>query len=231
MLPRGGFHAFCRQWLLTSGPRRIPYRSTDAAPIAGESERSILGAMDNETDRNALERGSREPSANERRGFRILIAYDTPVNAMEAMRLADGMVGQLGEGFAIHRDLWRFDILTLPEIRDDAVRETLDADLVVVAADAERSLPAPVMEWLAAWAARGVPSGAILVTLLNVLRAMPVQAAELRCFLRGFADEAGLELFTREFTKSSGEGKVVSSSLQQRAQRVSGGFPDNQRYQ
>lgn len=185
--------------------------------------------MDNELHGIGLGKSAGEPSANTRRSFRILIAYDTPINALEAMRLADGMVGQLGEEFEIHRDLWRFDILTLPEIRDDAVRETLDADLVVIAADAERSLPVPVKDWLTAWAARCVPGDGILVALLNVRLAMPAQAGELRFFLRSYADQTGIELFCREFIKSPGEVKGAAANFKQRVRQPSAIPPGDQR--
>ena len=82
--------------------------------------------------------------------FNVVVAYDGPRTARRAMDLVDGMTRDMGAEVSIHRNLWRFDVLSFPSERQTAVNDAVRADLVVVAANGDEELPAPVKVWLEA---------------------------------------------------------------------------------
>ena len=152
---------------------------------------------------SARESGSHPEHGRER--FNVLITYDNPVNARRAMQLVDGLAGQFGNDFEIHRDLWRFDMIELAGEEGDDLRDVTSPDLIIVAADGKRDLPSPVRSWLDTWAAEGVPGSAAIVALLGAQGPSSSHASPVRACLQALAAEAGMELFVREFNEPANE--------------------------
>lgn len=166
---------------------------------------------------SARESGSHPEHGRER--FNVLITYDNPVNARRAMQLVDGLAGQFGKDFEIHRDLWRFDMLERAGEERDDLRDVTSPDLIIVAADGKRDLPSPVRSWLDTWAAKGVPGSAAMVALLGTQGS---SSSPVRACLQALAAEAGMELFVREFNEPANEEiSAAFASIHQRATETS----------
>lgn len=146
--------------------------------------------------------------------FSVLVAYDTPANADHAMRFVNGLAGLFGSEIEFLRDLRRFDIITLLGSGDLSGGDGVNADLLVVAADGKKDLPASVKDWVKAWAMRGDPDGAALVALLATQESGPSPA---RDCLKALATKAGMDFFVREFQRPSDEINAAIGGIHHRA--------------
>ena len=135
--------------------------------------------------------------------FNVVIAYDQAESASRAMRLVDGLVAEFGNDFIVHRDLWRFDILALPAVREETSASAAHADLVVIAAAADAELPVPVKNWLERWSAESFPGTTALAAVLQARPSLDPDASSVHCYLQALAREAGHEFFTRRFAAPS----------------------------
>ncbi len=151
--------------------------------------------MHGKTDLVTMEIGEEVLYETAEAQFNVLVAYDNVANARRAMLLVDGLAGRIGPGVELHRELLRFDIMALLGTRVSARHGVAAANLVVVAADADRDLPVEVKHWLESWAIQHVPCGAALVALSekedqHVARGSPVQG-----FLRTLTAEVRIDFF------------------------------------
>lgn len=130
--------------------------------------------------------------------FNVVVAYDTPESARLAMRLVDGIAVEFARAFDVQRDVWRFDVLGLPEAREAASDTSARADLLIVSA-AAADLPAPVKTWLECWSAERVPGTAAVVALLRTPPAINPGPSPAHRFLQSLAHRAGQDFFASEF--------------------------------
>ena len=136
---------------------------------------------------------------NENQPFNIVIAYDNGQSARHAIRLVNALTGKFGREFEIQRDLWRFDALALPKMGWLASRSAASANILIVAAEGDGDLPAPVRAWLEEWSDNTRPGMAALAALLRERSPSEGSESATLRFLRELAERAGLEFFAGEF--------------------------------
>ena len=134
----------------------------------------------------------------ERESFNITIAYDKAQSGRRAMGLLDGIVAQCGGRFAIRHEVWRFDVLELPEIHKMASASVVKADLIVLAADGEHDLPPWVKGWLKTWSEASNPGYGALAAMLRGRPESIRGRSPARCFLETLAHATGKQFFARE---------------------------------
>ena len=177
--------------------------------------------MDEPTDGGPEPLNDEPAFENAGRQFRVLIVHDRPANALQAMQMVEDMVGQLRQEFEIHRDFWGFEAIGQIGLYDKTVREALNADIVVVAADGDEELPAPVQNWLTRWAVQSGARAATLVALLRIPTAITPRSTLVRNFLRRLSDRTGVDLFAREFAVSPNKIHASPANPAPQAQRPS----------
>lgn len=95
--------------------------------------------------------------------FATVLVYENLVTGRFAMQTYTELVRDWGAEFTLQFDLWRFDVLALPAVRDCAARQAAGADLVIVAGRPNAELAPALEEWAAQWQnARSVADGALL---------------------------------------------------------------------
>lgn len=132
-----------------------------------------------------------------RSNLNVVMVYDDRHAASRAMNILSGLVRQFGDDFEFRCDLWRFDVLGLPEVRREAACAGAAADLLVVSASCDKDLPLPVQDWLNSCADGMPPGSAALVGLLESRGRGDVQCRT-RQFLKDAADRNHLGFFLRE---------------------------------
>jgi len=122
--------------------------------------------------------------------MKALVIYDNIGSALKATNsLRNVSSGSATPGeWAIH--LWRVNMMRFPSCADEALKEALDADLIVFAGCRAYSVPTWLRDWLERWVARrNVPDAALAVVNESDSDAMPPsQTAE----LSHFAERHGL---------------------------------------
>ena len=161
------------------------------------------------------------PNPTDNPAFNVVIAYDKAESASRAMRLVDGLVAEFGNDFMVHRDLWRFDILALPGVREETSTSAAQANLVVVAADGDTDLPVPVKTWLERWSAESIPGTAALAAVLRTSPSPAQGQSPAHRFLQATARQAGQEFFAHDFAAPSVAPGLSFEQIQQRANQSS----------
>jgi hypothetical protein len=164
------------------------------------SSATLSATMSTEMDFTS---GSRRVRLHHDPAFHVVVAYDTPESARLAMRLVDGIAVEFAKAFDVQRDVWRFNVLGLPEARDAAADTSARADLLIVSA-AAADLPAPVKTWLECWSAERVPGTAAVVALLRMPPAINPGPSPAHRFLQSLAQQAGQDFFASELITPDG---------------------------
>ena len=152
--------------------------------------------------------------------FNVAVVYDSRRAATRAMNVIGGLLHQLGDDFEFHCNLWRFDVLELPEAREGAARAGAAADLLIISARCDNGLPLSVKAWLDQCLAGKIPGSAALVGLLESRR----QPIDLQCrarqFLQQAADRSLLDFFLHEVDLPNTSLGMTVEDLQTRANSV-----------
>jgi hypothetical protein len=83
--------------------------------------------------------------------FRTVLVYENLDAGLGAKRFCDGLERNLGVQCQTNNQVWRFDVLGIPEIRNRAASAAARADLVILSKTDQNVLPKNVSEWLDMW--------------------------------------------------------------------------------
>ncbi len=125
--------------------------------------------------------------------FNVVIAYEDFETGKHAKKTYDFLVEHLGQDCQFSNQMWKFDILSIPKLREMAASDAAQADIIIVSCHGASELPRHVVEWLDSWtSAKG--NALALVALFDsepqVTRAIRVRLAQV-------AHRAGIEFFAQ----------------------------------
>jgi hypothetical protein len=135
---------------------------------------------------------SRDDSA-----FSVVIAYEDFETGIHARRTYDFLVCNLEDGRGFSHQMWKFDVLRIPELREIAARDAAAADLIIISCQGASDLPDSVKEWNELWLAKQGRSVG-LVLLFDTARDA-AKAADVSKYLAGLAQRGGIEFFSQPF--------------------------------
>ena len=126
--------------------------------------------------------------------LQALILYDNLKSGRRAKGLLDRVAERSGGEVQLRLELWRFDLLALMEAVEASRAQARGTDLVVVAYQAGRALPAAVLSWLAWWGGCGQAKEAALVAVIGREGRPPTEPCPATVALRTWASHHGVEL-------------------------------------
>lgn len=154
----------------------------------------------------------------ERPSLEVLVLYDEPDAGRRAKAWYDHLVAGFGEELRIEVKLWRFDLLNLPESREQ-MRTDADARLLVVAVKARTSLPDGFTEWLETWAKHRTHEDTALAVLPVERAADRSTPSQIVGVLRRAAERRGLTfLCSVDSAESDGEWRATHRAQRDAAQ-------------
>ncbi len=92
--------------------------------------------------------GSAEPDANTT--FNVVIAYEDFETGKHAKKTYDFLAQNLGDDCQFSNQMWKFDVLSIPKLREMAALDAAGADIVIVSCHGS-DLPAEVKAWIESW--------------------------------------------------------------------------------
>jgi hypothetical protein len=96
--------------------------------------------------------------------MKALIIYDNINSALKAANALRTVADDVGTHGVWTINLWRENVMKFPSLADEALKEALDADLLVFAGVQICSLPRWLKDWMERWVAnRRIPDAAIAV--------------------------------------------------------------------
>jgi len=139
-----------------------------------------------------------EPDANPL--FSVVIAYEYLESGKQAKQTYDFLAEKVGSDCRFTNQMWKFDVLGIPNLRDIAVKDAAMADIIIISCQGG-DLPAQAIGWVESWVA--LPGNAMaLIALLGGSQTASSQSDRTRAYLAGVAKRANMEFFA-EPQKSS----------------------------
>ncbi len=127
--------------------------------------------------------------------FDVLIVYEDFETGKHAKKTYDFLVEHLGRDCLFSHQMWKFDVLSLPKLRDMAVKDAAAADIIIISSHGDE-LPAHVKTWIESWLQEpGNPLA--LVALFDRPQENASEARTVRAYLAGVARQGKMEFFAQ----------------------------------
>jgi hypothetical protein len=151
--------------------------------------------------------GSMQPSANyypplgpsdveSESVFNGLIVYEDFETGKQAKRTFDFLAEQLKDQCQFTTQMWKFDVLNIPKLREMAAKDAGSADIVIISCHGRSELPPEVRAWIELWLAEKNHAIA-LVALVNTEPGLTVETNSLQKYLGDVALRGGMEFFAQ----------------------------------
>lgn len=126
--------------------------------------------------------------------FNVVIAYENFESGKQAKATYDFLVENLGTNCKFSSQMWKFDVLGIPKLREMAAKDAAAADIVILACKGSNRLPIEVKAWIELWLAEKNNSIA-LVALFEAPEGNLEQLEATREYLSSVAKRGQMEFF------------------------------------
>ena len=126
--------------------------------------------------------------------FNVLIAYEDFETGKHAKRTYDYLVENLGKECQLTNQMWKFDALSIPKLREIAVRDATMADIIIISSHGDQ-LPECVTSWIESWLLEGAEALALVALFDRPASLSPV--GDLKAYFSGVAKRGGMEFFAQ----------------------------------
>jgi hypothetical protein len=120
----------------------------------------------------------------------VVIAYEDLETGKRAIKTYEYMVEQLGDQCLFSNQMWKFDVLMVPKLKDIAAKDAAAADIIIVSAHEGKPLPNEVKAWMETWLSYKSQASALVGLFGNESVNRPV-----RDYLAEVARRAKIEFF------------------------------------
>jgi len=128
--------------------------------------------------------------------FNVVMAYEDLETGKHAKCTYDFLVERLGHECQFHNQMWKFDVLGIPELREMASRDAALADIVIISCHGSNALPHAVKSWIEGWLSQE-SNPVALVALFDTPFGAIEHTYSVRTYLAGVAKRGGMEFFAQ----------------------------------
>jgi len=150
----------------------------------------------------------------------VVILYEDFTAGKHAKETYDYLVHQLGHDFDFYNQMWKFDVLGIPKMRQMAVKDAAASDLIIISTHGVGELPAKVKSWVDAWMQNKGHARA-LVTLVDRPKDLFAEDTAIRSYLQEAAKRAGVAFFAQPDDWPDLESDFSLEQIADRAQKTS----------
>ena len=136
-------------------------------------------------------------------GFRVFLACEDHAALFQARKLHDQVKALCGDGVVIIPKFWNFALLRHKALRDFAVAEAAQAQMIVISLRGQRDFPPHVKSWMERWPIRSQAGQAALVALFDLQDETPAGSFSHLAYLRRIAVSKGLDFFCNDEGRQS----------------------------
>lgn len=136
--------------------------------------------------------------------FNVVIAYEDLETGKHGKKTFDLLVEHLSEECSFNNQMWKFDVLSVPKLREMAAKDAADADIIIISTHGKSDLPDDVKAWIEQGLA-GKPRAIALVALFDRDDYVNNPA---RSYLAGMAQRAHIDFFSQPAQRPKEEGAV-----------------------
>jgi len=127
--------------------------------------------------------------------FNVVIAYEDFETGKHAKETYDYLAEHLGRDCEFTNQMWKFDVLNIPKLRQLAAADASAADIVVISGHGD-DLPEHVKLWIESWLQQE-PKPLALVALFDRPAEEVARTQTARNYLAQTAERAGMEFFAQ----------------------------------
>jgi hypothetical protein len=127
--------------------------------------------------------------------FNVLIAYEDFETGKHAKETYDFLVSNLRHECQFSNQMWKFDVLGIPKLREMAAKDALTADIIIISCHATHDLSADVKAWFNSWIDE--QSNAIALVALFFDTSASSDNHNMHAYLANVAKRARMEFFAQ----------------------------------
>lgn len=127
--------------------------------------------------------------------FNVVIAYEDFETGKQAKRTYDILVETLGRECQFTNQMWKFDVLSIPKLREMASADASAADLVIISCHGDE-LSGHTKKWIESWSNSPTPPLA-LVALFDRPQEQAARVRGVKDYLVGIARRGCMEFFSQ----------------------------------
>src|ERR1051326_1199971 len=140
--------------------------------------------------------------------FKVVIAYEDFDTGKLAKRTYDFLTEALGPDCSFTNQMWKFDVLLLPKLREIAIEDASGADIIIISSRG-RELPTHVTQWIDGWKATA-HNPLALVALFDPHQEARGEVNAARSYLAEVARNRNMEFFAQTDVSGSRPGSESS---------------------
>lgn len=150
----------------------------------------------------------------------VVIVYEDFAAGKHAQETYDYLVHHLENDFEFNNQMWKFDILGNPKMRQLAVKDTAASDLILVSTHGVGELPPEAKSWINEWL-EDKGSAKALVALVDKPKDIFDEGTAIRSFLQEAARRADVDFFAQPDGLPDSEEDYSCEQISERAQQTS----------
>jgi hypothetical protein len=131
--------------------------------------------------------------------FKVVIVYEDVPTGRRAKLFYDKFTQELENDCDFSLQLWSFQVLAIPEIRESVANSITQADFVILSLHGDAGLPARMRRWIETWSRQISDRGPALIALVDKSMAKEGQNALTLAYLRGVAQTSRAAFFGHAF--------------------------------
>ena len=128
--------------------------------------------------------------------FNVVIAYEDFAAGLHAQETCDFLARNLERELTLDSQMWKFDVLGNPKLREMATRDAAEADLIMISTHGDGDLPQEVKDWIDEWTGQ-LSSAIALVKLTDRNPCCHPDDDVIRSYLQSVAQRAGMDFFAQ----------------------------------
>lgn len=127
--------------------------------------------------------------------FNVVIVYEDFAAGKHAKETFDFLVSNLGHQCRFSNQMWKFDVLALPKLREMAAKDALAADIIIISCHGNHNLSSDVKAWINSWLYE--QNNAIALVALFSDANPNGESQHIRAYLAEVASRAQMEFFAQ----------------------------------
>ena len=141
--------------------------------------------------------------------FNVVIAYEDFETGKHAKTTCDFLTENLGPDCHVNTQMWKFDVLAIPKLREMAAKDAAAADIIIISCRGDSDLSAPLKAWIESWLA-DKRSALALVALFDRPQDHLFQSRSVQDYLAEVAKRGNMAFFAQpgeaqaQFKRSDG---------------------------
>ena len=131
--------------------------------------------------------------------FNVVVIYEDGPAGRRAKHFYDKLVHELEDECAFSLQLWSFQVLAIPELRESAIQSAAQADFVILSLHGKAGLPVDIREWIETWSKLIIGKGSALIALVDKSTTRGGTNASALAYLKGIAKRTEVDFFGHTF--------------------------------